>query len=111
MTALTPRARVLLALNHQETDRVPITLICGAPEAQICFPTVLAEGSIEHRTLGWEQWIPKTQLRSLQRTRPGPEHCRRLYEPRPHHQTVNNDPGETSADRCIVIEVNRVEVA
>jgi len=33
MTALSPRARVLLALDHHETDRVPITLICGEPEA------------------------------------------------------------------------------
>lgn len=33
MTTLSPRARVLLALDHQETDRVPITLVCGEPES------------------------------------------------------------------------------
>jgi len=31
--ALSPRERVCLALNHRETDRVPITLVCGEPEA------------------------------------------------------------------------------
>ncbi|UCC68638.1 MAG: hypothetical protein JSV79_01485 [Armatimonadota bacterium] len=32
-SSLSPRERVRLALSHQATDRVPMTLVCGEPEA------------------------------------------------------------------------------